>query len=369
MILFFVNFSKGTSPEAESIALKISSFVEAKDIGFDLAVDAKNGGPACLDVGCSRILPESKERHGLIDNEALKNGMEQHKEKLKSDGKPCVDNHATDHNYACCGFPMRKAASQMQRTEVGDCSVVRGYKSTDSPKKVLASDLQHKSEKPIYNEAKMSHSRKRQISACNKESTDKERVLPKRYRGPYCEDGSIGDNSSDEDHHDRSRSRFNSTSDEQSDHERSQHNRKYRSSSDTDKNHYKRSYRRHSLSSNDSFYERDYSSSDEDSRHERRHRYDPRGSESDLHHKRSSGSDRGSDSDRNRHRRRERSRSKDRSAKRNVGKENKTLHDIELERKMGFKFDHNIKGTAKVQLQSIFCCCFVFRNSVKHCAC
>lgn len=345
--MFFVNFSKGTSPEAESIALKINSFVEAKDIDFDLAVDAKYGGPACIDVESSRILPENKERHGLIDNEALKNGMEQHKENLKSDGKLCVDNHATDHNYACSGFPMRKAASQ--RPEVGDCSVVKGSKSTDSPKKVLASDLEHISEKPICNEVEMSHSRKRQISACNKESTEKERVLPKRYRGPYCEDGSIGDNNSDEDH-DRSRSRFNGSSDEQSDHERGQHNRKYKSSSDTDKNHYKRSYRRHSLSSNDSFYERDYSSSDEDSRHERRHRYDPRGSESDLHHKRSSSGDRGSDSETNRHRRRQRSRSKDRSAKRNVGKENKTLHDIELERKMGFKFDHNIKGTAKVQL-------------------
>lgn len=363
---FFVNFSKGTSPDAECIALKISSFVEAKDIDFDLAVGAKYGGPACIDVESSKILPENKERHGLIDNEALKNGMEQHKENLKSGGKLCVDNHATDHNYACSGFPMRKAASQ--KPEVGDCSVVKGSKSTDSPKKALASDLEHKSEKPICNEVEMSHSRKRQISACNKESTEKERVLPKRYRGPYCEDGSIGDSSFDKDHHDRSRSRFNSSSDEQSDHERSQHNRKYRSSSDTDKSHYKRSYRRHSLSSNDSFYERDYSSSDEDSRHERRHRYDPRGSESDLHHKRSSGSDRGSDSDRNRHRRRQRSRSKDRSAKRNVGKENKTLQDIELERKMGFKFDHNIKGTAKVQFQSIFCC-FVFRNSVKHCAC
>ena len=312
----------------------------AQDIDFDLAVNEKNGGPS---VECSGNLPESKERHGLIGNGSFKNGVEQHRESRKSDKKPCVDNHATDHNYACSGFPMRKAESQ--RPEVSDCLIVKESKSANSPKKDLTSDLEHKSEKP-----EMSQSRKRRLSTCNKESTDKERVqLPKRYRGPYCEDSSKGVNSSDEDHRPvRSRSRFNSSSDEQSDHERSQHNRKYRGSSDTDKNHYKRSYRRHSLCSNGSFDERDCSSSDDDSRKERRHRYDPRGSESDLHHNRSRGSDRDSDSYRSRHRRRQRSCSKDHSAKRNDGKENKTFPDIELERKMGFKFDHNIKGTAKV---------------------
>lgn len=347
-VFFFVNFSKDTSPEAKAIAHKITSVVEAQDIDFELAADAKNGGPSCLDLESSGNLPESNEVHGVMDNGSFKNGVEQLRESLKSDGKSCVDNHATDHNYACSGFPTRKAASQ--RPEISGCLVANGFKSTNSPKKALASALEHKSEKCISNRAEMSQSRKRQLSACNKESTDKERILPKRYRGPYCEDNSKGDNSSDEHHHyNRSRSRLHSSSDEQSDHERSQHNRKYRSSSDADKNHYKRSYRRNSLCSSDSFDERDCSSSDEDSRHERRHRYDPRGSESDLHHKCSSGSERDSDSYRSHHRRRQRSHSKDHSAKRNDGKENKTFHDIELERKMGFKFDHNIKGTAKVQ--------------------
>ena len=42
---FFVNFSKDISPEAKAIALKITSFVEAQDIDFELAVDAKSHGP------------------------------------------------------------------------------------------------------------------------------------------------------------------------------------------------------------------------------------------------------------------------------------------------------------------------------------
>ena len=318
--------------------------MEVQDIDFEFAADAKNGGLSCLDVESSGNLPEINEVNGVMDNRSFKNGVEQLRQSLKSDGKPCVDSHVTDHNYARSGLLMRKGR------EVGDCLVVNGFKSTISPKKALASALEDKSEKCISNGAEMSPSRKRRLSVCNKESTDRERILPKRYRGPYCEDNSKGDNSSDEDHHyNRSRSRLHSSSDEQRDLERSQRDGKYRSSSDTDKNHYKRSYRRHSLSSNDSFDERDYSSSDEDSRYKRRCRYDQRGSESDLHQKCSSGNDRDSESNRSRHRRRQRSRSKDRSAKRNNGKENKTFHDIELERKMGFKFDHNIKGTAKVQ--------------------
>ena len=361
---FLMNFSKDTSPEAKAIALKITSFVEAQDIDFELAVDASNHGPFYLDVESSGNLPESDEVHGVMDNGSFKSGVEQLRKSVKSDGKSCVDNHATDHNYACSGFPMRNAGSNVNRS-----------KSTNSTctKDVLASDLEQKSEKSISNGAEMSQSRKRGLSACNKESTDKERILPKRYRGPYCEESSKGYSSSDEDHHyNRSRSRLHSSSDEQSDYERSQHNREYRctGSSDGDKNQYKRSYRRHSLCSNDSFDERDCSSSDEDSRYERRHRYNPRGSEADLHHKRSSGSERDSDSYRSRHGRRQRSRSKDRSTKTNDGKENKAYHDIELERKMGFKFDHNIKGTAKVlfeNIKSFSSVCFVFHNTVKHC--
>ena len=315
--------------------------MEAQDIDFEFVADAKNGASSCLDVEISGNLPECNEGHGVMDNGSLKKQL---RESLKSNGKPCVDNHATDHNYACSGFPMRKGR------QVSDCLVANGYKSTNSPKKALAPSLEDKSEKCISNIAEMSPSRKRHLSVCNKESTGRERILPKRYRGPYCEDNSKGNISSDEDHHyNRSRSRLHSSSDEQSDLERSQQNKKYRSSSDTDKNHYKRSYRRHSLCSNDSFDERCHSSSDEDSGHERRCRYYPRGSESDMHQKCSSGSERDSESYRSHHRRRQRSRSKDRSAKRNNGKENKTFHDIELERKMGFKFDHNIKGTAKVQ--------------------
>lgn len=324
------------SAKAENIALKISSFVEAQDLGIDLTVDAKNSGPSSLDMGISKNLPikvkeESREVDDLTSNGPFGNGLEGHVKNSKSDRKCHVDNHATDHNYACSGFPMRKAPPL--KPEVNNCSIANGSKSTDSPKKAVMPDLEQESEKKISNGTEMNHTRKRRLS-CDKSSTDKEKILPKRYRGPYCENSSKGDSSSDEDRYYRSRSRQHSSSDEHS---------------NEDKNYYKKSSRRNSLYSNDSSDERDYYISDEDSKNERRRRYDPRSSESDLHRKRSSGNDRDSDSYRSRRRRKQRSHSKDRLEKRSDEKKNKAVQDIELERKMGFKFDHNIKGTAKVQ--------------------
>ena len=351
LCLFFI-FSEDETTEAETIALKISSFVEAHDIDIDLPVDTKNAGASCLDVKISRNIPmngESPKVDDLMSNEPFKNGLEGHVECSKSDRKCHVDNHATDHNYACSGFPMRKALPL--KPEVNGCSVVNGSSSTDSPKKAALPDLKQESEKKNSNGTEMNHTRKRRLS-CDKNSPEKEKILPKRYRGPYCEDNSKDhtcSSSDEDDHYSRSGSRRRSSSDEHSDHKRMQRNGKYRSSSDEGNNYYKRSNRRHSLYSNDSSDDRDYSSSDEDSKNERRRRYDPRSSESDLHRKRSSGSERDSDSYRSRHRRKQRSRSKDRLEKRNDEKKNKKFQDIELERKMGFKFDHNIKGTAKVQ--------------------
>ncbi|KAL9983022.1 hypothetical protein ACROYT_G005143 [Oculina patagonica] len=330
------------SAEAETIALKISSFVEAQDLGIDFKVDEKNSGPSCLDMEISKNLPitvkkERLEVHDLMNNGPFNNGLEEHMDSSKSDRKLHVDNHATDHNYACSGFPMRKAPSI--KPEVNDCSIVNGSESTDSPKKAVMPDLKQESEKKISNGTEMNQTRKRRLS-CDKNSTDKEKVLPKRYRGPYCEDNSKDYSSSDEDgHYYRSRSRQRSSSDEHS---------------NEDKKYYKKSSRRNSLYSNDSSDERDYDSSDEDTMNERKRRYDPRSSESDLHRKRSSGSDRDSDSYRSRHRRKQRSRSKDRLEKRNDEKKNKAVQDIELERKMGFKFDHNIKGTAKEERRIVY---------------
>ncbi|KAJ7375578.1 nuclear receptor transcription coactivator [Desmophyllum pertusum] len=258
----------------------------------------------------------------------------------------------TDHNYACSGFPMRKAIPL--QLEVNDHSTINGTRS--NPKKSLASDLEHKNEKKCSNGTEMTHSRKRR-SSCD--SADRKRKLPKRYRGPYCEDSSNGDSSSDEDHHSkRSRNGHHNNADEPTDHKRTQRKRKYSYCSDENKNYRKRSNRRHSLYSTDSSEERDYTSSDEDSKNERRCRYDPRCSESDLRRKHSSGSNRDSDSYKSRHRRQDtrhrRSRSKDRIEKRDDDKKDKTLHDIELERKLEFKFDHHIKNTAKEERRIVY---------------
>lgn len=336
------------STEEETIALKISSFVEAQEINIDLTVDEKNSDPSFLDVEISQnVKREGRVFDDLMDNEPLKNSLQGHDEKSSKNDRKChVDNHATDHNYACSGFPMRKASPI--KPEVNNCSTVNGSKSIGSPKKALMPELKQENEKKISNGTQMSSSRKRRLS-CEKDSNNKEKVLPKRYRGPYCEDGSKGYSSSDEDlHYNRSHSRQHSGSDEDSDHERMQRDRKYSRYSDEEKNYYKRPSRRHSLNSNESSDER-YSSSDEESNNERRHRYDPRSSESDFHHKHSSGSNRDSDSYRNHRGRKQRSQSKDHLKKRSDEKKNKTVQEIELERKMGFKFDDGIRGTAKVQ--------------------
>lgn len=348
MSLFLI-FSKDTTLEAETIAHKISSFVDAQDIDFDFPLNVQNGVPSCLDVEISgnsltAVNGENQDIHVKMGSGPFQNGVDGHDE---SDKKCHVDNHATDHNYACSGFPMRKAIPL--QLEVNDHSTINGTRS--NPKKSLASDLEHKNEKKCSNGTEMTHSRKRR-SSCD--SADRKRKLPKRYRGPYCEDSSNGDSSSDEDHHsNRSRNGHHNNADEPTDHKRTQRKRKYSYCSDENKNYRKRSNRRHSLYSTDSSEERDYTSSDEDSKNERRCRYDPRCSESDLRRKQSSGSDRDSDSYKSRHRRQDtrhrRSRSKDRIEKRDDDKKDKTLHDIELERKLEFKFDHHIKNTAKVQ--------------------
>lgn len=330
----------------KTISDKINLFVEAQKLDFDFPLDTGSGGLPCLDVEISEHSPftangENQEVHDLARSGSSPDYVEGLDESSKCDKKCQVDNHATDHNYACSGFPMRKPLPL--EPEVNDDSIKQSI-LTCSPKASSSSDQEQKNEKNFCNGTEYNHSLKRKLS-CDENATDRKRILPKRYRGPYCEGSSGGDSSCDEER----RYRYIST-DEESDHKRMHSNKKPDYSSGEDRNYRKRSNRRHSLYSNDSCDGREYSSSDEDSKNERTSRYDPRRSESDWHHKQSSGSDRESDhcrSQRNRTRRR-RSRSSDCSEKRNDITKNRKFHDIELERKMEFKFDHHIRGTAKV---------------------
>ena len=373
-------FCRGTSPDEKTIALKINSFGEAYAPDFVFSHETKNAGTVSIDVEisgniCSPV--NGKIVKDLLDSEPVQNGVEK-KKSSKMDKKYHVDNHSTDHNYACSGFPMRKMPRVVPKingnlttapqvvSEINGRSTMN--RSKPSPPKSLTSDVEHENHK-LSNRMEILNSRKKQ-SSCD-DSADKKSRIPKRYRGPYCEDSSEGEcsrsegecsSSSDEKRHSSSRSRHGS-SDECNDNRRKQRKRKHSYSSD-EGNYRKGMKRRHSLYSDDSSDERPYSSSDDDSKNERRCRYNPRQSESNTRH--SSGSARDSGSCNRDQRRKRRPRSKDHSERDSDGKKNKNIHDIELERKMGFKFDQNIKGTAKVinnYLQEL--CLSIFKKGEK----
>ena len=275
---------------------------------------------------------ESLQLHGVMDSNNYQDNLEKRNEKSRSDKKSHFDNHATDHNYACCGFPLRKVPPIA--VQINDHLARNGSSATCSPRKSLASGLEHENRKKLCNETEMLNSRKRQSSS-DKDSLDKKSRIPKRYRGPYCEDSS--DEGSDCDEDKQYNRRQSIRHEEEKDYRRKQRKRKGSYSSDED-TYNKRSKCRRSLYSSSG--ERDYSSSDEDSKNEERCRYDPRQSESNgPHYRNSSGSHLG---------RKRRVHNKDLSEKDSESKDKK-YHDIELERKMGFKFDQHIKGTGKVR--------------------
>lgn len=279
---------------------------------------------------------QSLQLDGVLDNERSKNDSEKHLERSKSEKERHVDNHATDHNYACCGFPLRKAS--LNNVKINGNSTETG--GNPSSRKSLALDVEHENEKKCSDETEVFLARKRQPSH-DKDSADKKSRIPKRYRGPYCEDSSDEGSSCDEDKHYRRRRSHR----EEKSHYRREHKRKGSYSSD-EENCYKRSKRRHSLYSSHSSDERN-TSSDEDSKNEQRSRYDPRQHKSNYY-RYSNGSDRdlsGADG----YHERKRSRKQEYSEKAISDRKDITCHDIELERKMGFKFDQNIKGTGKVK--------------------
>ena len=272
-----------------------------------------------------------------VNSGPCQNGMEKHDESSKTHKKSHVDNHATDHNYACSGFPMRKAPIPLISAEINGHSTKNGVRP--SPRKL--SDLK---DETMSNGTEMLHSSKRQ-SSCNKDSHNKKSRIPKRYRGPYCEDSSGENSSCDEEK--CYNSRPSAQHEKQSDHRRKQRKRKGSYSSGED-SYDKTSKRRHCLYSSNSSDERGCSS-DEDSENEQRSRYDPRRPESNvMPYRNSSGTDRNSGSRKSTRERKRRSRSKDCSEKDTTYRKDKKFHDIELERKMGFKFDQHIKGTGKV---------------------
>ena len=275
---------------------------------------------------------QSVQLDDVLDNESSKNDSEKHLERSKSEKKRHVDNHATDHNYACCGFPLRKAS--LNNVEINGNLTETG--TNPSPRK----GVEHENEKKCSNETEVFLARKRQPSH-DKDSADKKSRIPKRYRGPYCEDSSDEGSSCDENKHHRSRR---SHHEEKSNYRR-EYKRKGSYSSDEDSC-YKRSKRRHSLYSSHSSDERN-SSSDEDGNNEQRSRYDPRRHKSNYY-RYSNGSDRDSSGCDGYHGRK-RSRKQEYSEKAISNRKDKMFHDIELERKMGFKFDQNIKGTGKVK--------------------
>ena len=272
----------------------------------------------------------SKECENLSPSESSRNqqlyGDLNRKNRKKDEQKNHVDNHATDHNYACSGFPLRKAPLV---DSVNDGCGAKNL-SRSSPSRSLMLDQEEPCKTILVREAELTHHNERQHC----ENEDKKSRIPKRYRGRYCEDSS--DESSFED--DNYKRRYSSEPDRQN--QGRKRVRKGTYSSD-EENFYKIKKRRHSISSD----ERNYSSSDESDKDECR--YDARRSTSSVpYHRYSSGSER----DSSRHnQRKERSNSQEQSRWDTGGRKDKKCHDVELERKMGFKFDQNIKCTGKVK--------------------
>ena len=261
------------------------------------------------------------------------------KHESSGDNKKClIDNHSTDHNYACCGYPMRKPPQNT--AEIKSSTTVIPDLSRPSPQKAVNSDTGNQTANRTD-----TISSKRQ-SNCFGDDADRKSRIPKRYRGPYCEDSSDGECSSSDDDkcYDRRHSSYHGSSDVYNENRKKQHKRKPSYSSD-EISCCKRSKRRHSLYSDDSSDDQHYSTSDDDGSKEYRQRYDPRKSESYVSQRHSSGSDGDSSS----HRRRKRhSGSQDYSGGDINDRRDKSVRDIEMERKLGFKFDQHIKGTANV---------------------
>lgn len=216
--------------------------------------------------------------------------------------------------------------------------------SRPSPQKSVNSDTGNQTDKKVSNRTDTISSKGQ--SSCFRDDADRKSRIPKRYRGPYCEDSSDGECSSSDDDkcYNRRHSSYHGSSDVYNENKRKQHKRKTSYSSD-EISCCKRSKRRHSLYSDDSSDDQHYSTSDDDGGKEYRQRYDPRKSESYVSQRHSSGSDGDSSS----HRRRKRhSVSQDYSGGDINDRRDKSVHDIEMERKLGFKFDQHIKGTANV---------------------
>lgn len=321
------------------MALKINSFVEAHDRDFVFSHETENDS-----VNSDVHSPASGETLDLFylpKKEPLQNGVTKHES--SGDNKKClIDNHSTDHNYACCGYPMRKPPQDT--VEIKSFTTVITDLSRPSPQKSVDSDTGNQIDEKVSDRTDTISSKRQ--SSCFRDDADRKSRIPKRYRGPYCEDSSDGECSSSDDDkcYDRRHSSHHGSSNVYNENRRKQHKRKPSYSSD-EISCCKRSKRRHSLYSDDSSDDQHYSTSDDDSGKEYRRRYDPRESESYVSQRHSSGSDGNSSSHR---RRKRRSVGQDYSERDSHDRGDKSVRDIEMERKLGFKFDQHIKGTANV---------------------
>lgn len=320
------------------MALKINSFVEAHDRDFVFSHETENDS-VNSDVH-SPASGETLDVFYLPKKEPLQNGVTKHES--SGDNKKClIDNHSTDHNYACCGYPMRKPPQDT--AEIKSFTTVITDLSRPSPQKSVDSDTGNQIDEKVSDRTDTISSKRQ--SSCFRDDADRKSRIPKRYRGPYCEDSSDGECSSSDDDkcYDRRHSSHHGSSNVYNENRRKQHKRKLSSSDEISC--CKRSKRRHSLYSDDSSDDQHYSTSDDDSGKEYRRRYDPRESESYVSQRHSSGSDGNSSSHR---RRKRRSVGQDYSERDSHDRGDKSVRDIEMERKLGFKFDQHIKGTANV---------------------
>lgn len=295
---------------------------EIMDSSFSILKDATTNSSKEFENLSHPESSENKQLHGDLNS----------KNRKKDEQRNRVDNHATDHNYACSGFPLRKAP--LIDSVKDGCGTKSLSRSSSSRSPTL--DLEKPCKKVLVREGEPTHHNERQHC----ENEDKRSRIPKRYRGRYCEDSTDDESSFEDDNYNR---RYSSDPDRQK--QGRKRVRKGTYSSD-EENFYKIKKRRHSMSSD----ERNYSSSDENDKDECR--CDPRRSTSNVsYHRYSNDSER--DSSR-RNQRKERSNSQEQSRWDTRGRKDKKCHDVELERKMGFKFDQNIKCTGKEERRIVY---------------
>ena len=251
---------------------------------------------------------KAREENFSVHSSSVGNGT------AKNECNDEMDNHKTDHNYACRGFPKRTPSFSSEQSKCLE-SRSRKYKDSNS-----GSDSENRNEKrKLSGKERRGKYSSRRRSSRDRDAHRSRSRSPLRHSSCHYKKNSKGDRSS---------------SDDES-HCRRRHSKCHR----------------HSSFSSD---EKRFSSSDEESIDERR-RHDPRQSgsgrlQSKLRHSRDSDGNSYSVTKKRRNHRNRRVHSPDFLEKDFHYKKEKTMYDIEQERKMGFKFNPKIKDSAKVRV-------------------